>query len=121
MCLGVALLSRRRHSRIPVCLAAAPQKCAQVLLTLDNLANRSQYINAKNTFEELLRWVRWDDEGGCGSSGSPPRRASCASHGRAAGLPLAFPTCAALGHHHTDPLPPHTRPAPHTAASAGLA
>lgn len=31
------------------------QKCAQVLLTLDNLANRSQYINAKNTFEELLR------------------------------------------------------------------
>lgn len=34
-----------------------PQKCAQVLLTLDNLANRSQYICAKNTFEELLRWV----------------------------------------------------------------
>ena len=31
------------------------QKCAQVLLTLDNLANRSQYICAKNTFEELLR------------------------------------------------------------------
>ena len=31
------------------------QKCAQVLLTLDNLANRGQYINAKNTFEELLR------------------------------------------------------------------
>jgi hypothetical protein len=28
-----------------------------VLLTLDNLANRSQYINAKNTFEELLRCV----------------------------------------------------------------
>ena len=28
-----------------------------MLLTLDNLANRSQYINAKNTFEELLRWV----------------------------------------------------------------
>jgi hypothetical protein len=28
-----------------------------VLLTLDNLANRSQYINAKNTFEELLRWA----------------------------------------------------------------
>ncbi len=35
------------------------QKCAQVLLTLDNLANRSQYINAKNTFEELLRWMGW--------------------------------------------------------------
>eukprot|EP00887_Chlorella_sp_A99_P002020 scaffold18.g2020.t1 len=30
--------------------------CAQVLLTLDNLANRSQYVNAKNTFEELLRY-----------------------------------------------------------------
>ncbi|GAB4816496.1 hypothetical protein N2152v2_003542 [Parachlorella kessleri] len=29
---------------------------AQVLLTLDNLANRSQYINARNTFEELLRY-----------------------------------------------------------------
>ena len=41
----------RRRCRAP------PQKCAQVLLTLDNLANRSQYINAKNTFEELLRWV----------------------------------------------------------------
>lgn len=26
-----------------------------MLLTLDNLANRGQYINAKNTFEELLR------------------------------------------------------------------
>lgn len=28
--------------------------CAQVLLTLENLANRSQYINARNTFTELL-------------------------------------------------------------------
>eukprot|EP00798_Chlamydomonas_sp_ICE-L_P013013 gene13013-3517_t len=28
--------------------------CAQVLLTLDNLANRGQYINARNTFTELL-------------------------------------------------------------------
>lgn len=47
----------------PPCLPAE-QKCAQVLLTLDNLANRSQYINAKNTFEELLRWVGgWID--GC--------------------------------------------------------
>ncbi len=34
----------------------ALQKSAQVLLTLDNLANRSQYINARNTFEELLRY-----------------------------------------------------------------
>lgn len=34
---------------------AVDMKCAQVLLTLDNLANRSQYICAKNTFEELLR------------------------------------------------------------------
>lgn len=31
-------------------------KCAQVLLTLDNLANRSQYVNAKNTFEQLLHY-----------------------------------------------------------------
>jgi hypothetical protein len=30
------------------------QKCAQVLLTLDNLANRSQYLNALSTFRELL-------------------------------------------------------------------
>ncbi|KAL4443699.1 hypothetical protein ABPG75_011436 [Micractinium tetrahymenae] len=35
--------------------SAVDMKCAQVLLTLDNLANRSQYICAKNTFEELLR------------------------------------------------------------------
>eukprot|EP00775_Hariotina_reticulata_P012564 gene12564-12696_t len=30
--------------------------CAQVLLTLDNLADRSQYINARNTFVELLAY-----------------------------------------------------------------
>ncbi|PNG99833.1 putative glutamate 5-kinase, partial [Tetrabaena socialis] len=30
--------------------------CAQVLLTLDNLANRSQYLNARNTFTELLAY-----------------------------------------------------------------
>ncbi|KAI3428197.1 hypothetical protein D9Q98_006577 [Chlorella vulgaris] len=34
---------------------AVDMRCGQVLLTLDNLANRSQYVNAKNTFEELLR------------------------------------------------------------------
>jgi hypothetical protein len=27
-----------------------------VLLTLDNLADRSQYLNARNTFTELLRY-----------------------------------------------------------------
>jgi glutamate 5-kinase len=32
------------------------QTCAQVLLTLDNLADRSQYINARNTFVELLAY-----------------------------------------------------------------
>ena len=32
------------------------QRCAQVLLTLDNLANRGQYINARNTFIELLAY-----------------------------------------------------------------
>ncbi|WIA19357.1 hypothetical protein OEZ85_003985 [Tetradesmus obliquus] len=30
--------------------------CAQVLLTLDNLADRSQYINARNTLTELLAY-----------------------------------------------------------------
>jgi glutamate 5-kinase len=33
-----------------------PQTCSQVLLTLDNLADRSQYINARNTFTELLAY-----------------------------------------------------------------
>lgn len=33
-----------------------PQTCAQVLLTLDNLANRGQYLNAANTFQELLAY-----------------------------------------------------------------
>lgn len=32
------------------------QTCAQVLLTLENLADRSQYINARNTFTELLAY-----------------------------------------------------------------
>ena len=32
------------------------QKCAQLLLTLDNLANRSQYLNARTTFTELLAY-----------------------------------------------------------------
>ncbi|PNW70105.1 hypothetical protein CHLRE_17g705850v5 [Chlamydomonas reinhardtii] len=37
-------------------LAALGLTCAQVLLTLDNLANRSQYLNARNTFTELLAY-----------------------------------------------------------------
>jgi glutamate 5-kinase len=32
------------------------QTCAQVLLTLENLADRSQYVNARNTFTELLAY-----------------------------------------------------------------
>ncbi|KDD74279.1 hypothetical protein H632_c1435p0, partial [Helicosporidium sp. ATCC 50920] len=36
--------------------AALGLKCAQVLLTLDNLAVRSQYVNARSTFFELLRF-----------------------------------------------------------------
>lgn len=56
LCLGcrqaLGLTTRRAPSPRP---PLRVQKCAQVLLTLDNLANRSQYINAKNTFEELLR------------------------------------------------------------------
>lgn len=30
------------------------KRCAQVLLTLENLANRSQYLNARNTFDALF-------------------------------------------------------------------
>jgi hypothetical protein len=37
-------------------LPPPPQTCSQVLLTLDNLADRSQYINARNTFTELLAY-----------------------------------------------------------------
>jgi glutamate 5-kinase len=37
-------------------LAHLSQRCAQVLLCLDNLANRGQYINARNTFIELLAY-----------------------------------------------------------------
>eukprot|EP00878_Enallax_costatus_P014066 GHUV01014710.1.p1 GENE.GHUV01014710.1~~GHUV01014710.1.p1 ORF type:complete len:460 (+),score=92.12 GHUV01014710.1:380-1759(+) len=37
-------------------LNALGLRCAQVLLTLDNLADRSQYINARNTFTELLAY-----------------------------------------------------------------
>lgn len=37
--------------------SAAPlQTCAQVLLTLENLSDRAQYINARNTFTELLAY-----------------------------------------------------------------
>lgn len=32
------------------------QRCAQVLLTLDNLASRGQYLNASNTFRELFAY-----------------------------------------------------------------
>mmetsp|Transcript_19842 Transcript_19842/g.23811 ORF Transcript_19842/g.23811 Transcript_19842/m.23811 type:complete len:432 (+) Transcript_19842:197-1492(+) len=35
---------------------ALGHRCAQVLLTLDNLANRSQYLNARNTFEALFEY-----------------------------------------------------------------
>jgi len=35
---------------------AGPQPCAQVLLTLDNLAQRGQYLNASNTFRELFAY-----------------------------------------------------------------
>ncbi len=59
---GAAAVAVSRAAGTPdaraACAAPAcwhPQKCAQVLLTLDNLANRSQFICAKNTFEELLR------------------------------------------------------------------
>ncbi|KAG1659378.1 hypothetical protein FOA52_007841 [Chlamydomonas sp. UWO 241] len=35
---------------------ALDMKCAQVLVTLDNLADRSQYLNVRNTFQELLNY-----------------------------------------------------------------
>lgn len=34
----------------------ASQTCAQVLLSLGNLANRGQYLNASNTFTELFNY-----------------------------------------------------------------
>ena len=34
----------------------AAQTCAQVLLSLGNLANRMQYLNASNTFTELFSY-----------------------------------------------------------------
>lgn len=37
-------------------LSALGLRCAQVLLTLDNLAKRDQYLNARNTFAELLAY-----------------------------------------------------------------
>lgn len=37
-------------------LQALGLTCAQVLLTLDNLADRAQYVNARNTFTELLAY-----------------------------------------------------------------
>ena len=36
--------------------SALRSKCAQVLLTLENLADESQYKNVQNTFEELFRF-----------------------------------------------------------------
>ena len=35
-------------------LVCTVQTCAQVLLTLNNLSNRGPYLNARNTFQELL-------------------------------------------------------------------
>ena len=32
------------------------QTCAQVLLTLNNLSDRGPYLNARNTFQELLAY-----------------------------------------------------------------
>ena len=46
-----------QHVKMPPLFAGnCSQRCAQVLLTLDNLANRGQYINARNTFTELLTY-----------------------------------------------------------------
>ena len=37
-------------------LSACLQTCAQVLLTLNNLSDRGPYLNARNTFQELLTY-----------------------------------------------------------------
>ena len=42
-----------RHSKFCV---RPVQACAQVLLTQDNLVSRAQYLNARNTFEELFNY-----------------------------------------------------------------
>jgi hypothetical protein len=50
------------HNRLPgqgvnpSPLPPSLQPCAQVLLTQDNLANRAQYLNARNTFMELFNY-----------------------------------------------------------------
>lgn len=38
------------------CLLWSLQTCAQVLLTLNNLSDRGPYLNARNTFQELLAY-----------------------------------------------------------------
>lgn len=40
---------------VKLCVDAG-QTCAQVLLSLGNLANRGQYLNASNTFTELFNY-----------------------------------------------------------------
>ena len=47
-------LAAQRH--VPDQLCARMQKCAQVLLTLDNIAHRNQYLNARNTLTELMHY-----------------------------------------------------------------
>ncbi len=77
-------LQARRTQRKP---PLAPQTCAQVLLTLDNLANRGQYLNARNTFTELLAYgvipvVNENVRGGVGR-GMVERQAGGAGRGGA--------------------------------------
>ena len=45
-----------RRSLLAIPPPSVLQPCAQVLLTLDNLANRNQYLNARNTFTELFAY-----------------------------------------------------------------
>ena len=63
-----------------------PQTCAQVLVTLDNLADRGQYINVRNTFTELLAYgvvpvvnenVSQGERGAQGRDGEYERRVRC--------------------------------------------
>ena len=57
MAWGVRATMNPSKHPLPIHCSRMPggvQSCAQVLLTLDNLANRAQYINASNTFTELF-------------------------------------------------------------------
>ena len=44
------------HGKVNSAGICVLQTCAQVLLTLNNLSNQGPYLNARNTFQELLNY-----------------------------------------------------------------